>query len=327
MKRKYLIIYHKEDNDGLFSMAINYVYLTCEGHYDATVEDTPIIDILGSDYNDLDKLDIYKDIIDKGYTNVILTDISFDDMNKMKELYSYYKYNFCWIDHHQSSIDKSKEYGIEDIKGIRLSNHSALYNSFSYLYGFIGTVPTIFKILSAWDSWTYEQEHINFDFCRYVNTGVSNYFKLDPKKIINFVKDIIYIYHAEDEQCLDIVKYFRKSGKNICDYEESRYSELIKNYGDFSWTVNNRSACVLFIQGPTSSLIFKSCKSKVKNGIIFKRFPDGNWGISLYNTDNQHDFHCGNYLKEHYNGGGHEGAAGAQISEKTFIKLLSNKKI
>ena len=30
MKEQYLIIYHKEDNDGLFSMAIIYNYLITE---------------------------------------------------------------------------------------------------------------------------------------------------------------------------------------------------------------------------------------------------------------------------------------------------------
>ena len=49
-------------------------------------------------------------------------------------------------------------------------------------------------------------------------------------------------------------------------------------------------------------------------------------GLSLYNTNrDDHSFHCGDYLKKNYGGGGHEGAAGAQITETQFIKILKTK--
>ena len=73
--------------------------------------------------------------------------------------------------------------------------------------------------------------------------------------------------------------------------------------------------------------MFNSVKDKVKNGIIFKRMPDGNWSISLYNTNLDDTFHCGEYLKENYNGGGHIGAAGCQVSEEKFKRMLRIKAI
>ena len=104
---------------------------------------------------------------------------------------------------------------------------------------------------------------------------------------------------------------------------------LIKTYGDFTWTVgpDNRSAFALFIQKPTNSQIFSSCKERVQNGIVFKRLTDGMWAISLYNPIDTHEFHCGKFLQEYYHGGGHEGAAGAQITEDEFIKILKAKHI
>ena len=65
----------------------------------------------------------------------------------------------------------------------------------------------------------------------------------------------------------------------------------------------------------------------VKNGIIFKRMSDGKWGISLYNTNLDDTFHCGEYLKKNYKGGGHVGAAGCQVTEAKFKRMLKTKTI
>ena len=87
---KYLILYHKEDNDGLFSMAIIFNYLTHEFHVDRKN-----IDLFGADFNDMkricsDKGADEKNTIDEfmeDYANIIMTDISFNDVNVMKKLY------------------------------------------------------------------------------------------------------------------------------------------------------------------------------------------------------------------------------------------------
>ena len=50
-EKKYLIIFHKEDNDGLFSMAIIYNYLIHELHVDRKN-----IDLFGADYNDMGRI-------------------------------------------------------------------------------------------------------------------------------------------------------------------------------------------------------------------------------------------------------------------------------
>ena len=73
-------------------------------------------------------------------------------------------------------------------------------------------------------------------------------------------------------------------------------------------------------------MVFVSVKDKFTNGIVFKNQKDGTWAVSLYNTNgDDNSFHCGEYMKKTYGGGGHEGAAGAQISESQFIKILKTK--
>ena len=318
MKEQYLIIYHKEDNDGLFSMAIIYNYLIIEKNIN---KDN--IKLFGADYNDLDKLSLDDDII-KNSTHIYISDVSFDTVEKMMQLKEMFGDNLVWIDHHKPMIDNSISKGFDDIKGIRDTKHSALYNAFKYLYP-AHNIPELFKLLSAWDSWSYDAEGIDFDLCKYINIGVNNIYNLNPDYIINYVYLLIYIYNdyinpPDIDELYEIGKFEAK----ILD---RTYENNVKAYGDFSWTVNGRTACAMFIQGPSNSQMFKVCKDKVQNGIVFKRLPDSNWALSLYNTDNQHDFHCGEYLKKHFNGGGHEGAAGCQISEELFINILKQKKI
>ena len=318
MKEQYLIIYHKEDNDGLFSMAIIYNYLIIEKNIN---KDN--IKLFGADYNDLDKLSLDDDII-KSSTHIYISDVSFDTVEKMIQLKEMFGDNLVWIDHHKPMIDNSISKGFDDIKGIRDTKHSALYNAFKYLYP-THNIPELFKLLSAWDSWSYDAEGIDFDLCKYINIGVNNIYNLNPDYIINYVYLLIYIYNdyinpPDIDELYEIGKFEAK----ILD---RTYENNVKAYGDFSWTVNGRTACAMFIQGPSNSQMFKVCKDKVQNGIVFKRLPDSNWALSLYNTDNQHDFHCGEYLKKHFNGGGHEGAAGCQISEELFINILKQKKI
>ena len=318
MKEQYLIIYHKEDNDGLFSMAIIYNYLIIEKNINKYN-----IKLFGADYNDLDKLSLDDDII-KNSTHIYISDVSFDTVEKMIKLKEMFGDNLVWIDHHKPMIDNSISKGFDDIKGIRDTKHSALYNAFKYLYP-THNIPELFKLLSAWDSWSYDAEGIDFDLCKYINIGVNNIYNLNPDFIINYVYLLIYIYNdyinpPDIDELYEIGKFEAK----ILD---RTYENNVKAYGDFSWTVNGRTACAMFIQGPSNSQMFKVCKDKVQNGIVFKRLPDSNWALSLYNTDNQHDFHCGEYLKKHFNGGGHEGAAGCQISEELFINILKQKKI
>ena len=318
MKEQYLIIYHKEDNDGLFSMAIIYNYLIIEKNIN---KDS--VKLFGADYNDLDKLSLDDDII-KNSTHIYISDVSFDTVEKMIQLKEMFGENLVWIDHHKPMIDNSISKGFDDIKGIRDTKHSALYNAFKYLYPTYD-IPELLKILSAWDSWSYDAEGIDFDLCRYVNIGVNNKFNLNPDSIINYVCLLIYTY-ADYINSPDIDKFY-EIGKFEANILDRTYENNVKAYGDFSWTVNGRTACAMFIQGPSNSQMFKVCKDKIQNGIVFKRLPDSNWTLSLYNTDNQHDFHCGEYLKKHFNGGGHEGAAGCQISEELFINILKQKKI
>ena len=344
MDKRYLIIYHKEDNDGLFSMAIIYNYLIHELHVDRKN-----IDLFGADYNDMGRICIDKgademNTIDKfmeDYTNIIMTDISFNDANVMKKLHKKLGNNFCWIDHHAPIIKESFVQKFDSCSGLRDTHRSAILNAYKYFYDVFdeyynakNKLIELFRILSAWDSFTFEQEGFELDYVRNVNEGVNIEYNLKVDNIIRLVEWIIYCkadstetYDDHCQKISDLIEQLYLNGNKYNTIQNNRYGKLCSDYGEpYKLNVDGRNALALFMQEQTSSMIFTSVKDKFTNGIVFKHKKDGTWSVSLYNTNcDDHSFHCGDYMKKNYGGGGHEGAAGAQITESQFIKILKTK--
>ena len=182
MNKKYLIIYHNEDNDGLFSMAIIYNYL----HHELKVPKEEIV-LFGTEYEKLKTVNL--DEMISSYDEIIMTDVSFNDFSSIKKIYKEKKNSFCWIDHHTPIIKESIREGCGDICGIRDIHYSALLNAYKYLYDPFNekynnkeVSVELFRILSAMDSFTYEQENYTLDYVRNVNTGILNTYNLNVFK-------------------------------------------------------------------------------------------------------------------------------------------------
>ena len=160
MDKKYLIIYHFEDNDGCCSCAIMKYYLVNELGVDENN-----ITLLGANYAILSQ--IYKDNFDfvyngkvvnmlNNFNHIIMTDVSFNDFNAMEEIYEVYGSNFTWIDHHAPIINESikRKYDIL-INGVRDTHRSALLNAYKYCYDPLdikytnGNAPYLLRVLYA----------------------------------------------------------------------------------------------------------------------------------------------------------------------------------
>lgn len=328
MNKKFLIWYHNEDNDGLFSASIIKSYLI----HELNIPEKNIVlegmtyFLFAENYPDYDSLLSLRD----EYTDIMLTDVSFNDIKQMKNIKELFGQNFVWFDHHKPIIDASYKNNFDDIAGWRDSSRSAILNVYRYFYDPLDekyqshTEPFLLRILSAYDSWTYENEKIKFDKARNVNKGVTHYFDLDIELVSTFVDSLLY--GGVDEK--KYIAKFEKLGKQLNAYDDSLAKAQIRDYGDFGWTVNGRPAVMIMFQGPSGSQMFKTLQgSDIKNGIVFKYMPTGKWNLSLYNVDRAGDteFHCGNYLKTTYGGGGHAGAGGAVLSESMFKKMMNNK--
>lgn len=352
MSKRYLLIYHEEDNDGVFSGAIFYHYLINE----LNVEKENIT-LMGANYNLLSHYAASHNVeeLKYAYDSIIMTDISFNDPKYMKELYDAYNANFIWCDHHKPIIDVSIKYGFSDCPGIRNTTKSAilctyefLYDPFNECYSLVNKhqhflFPELFRVLSGWDSWSYEREGYEFDYVRNVNKGVTYTFKLDFNKVLEQVAKIIHIYvndHGYDNivKETNFINHMHDIGKTLNEYDDNVMADIIKNSGDCSWKVRfddedkgrplYHSACAIFHQGATNSTMFKSLKRKgINHGLVFKHQADGNWVLSMYNVSEEEWTHCGEFLKERYNGGGHKGAAGCTLTEDQFINILKCKTI
>ena len=329
---KHFIIYHKEDNDGVFSGAMMYHYVTRKLGFDSSD-----IELFGATYNDLNKitqenLEYLKETFDR----IVMVDISFNDIKKMKWLYDNFGSNFIWCDHHKPIILESFKKRFSDAIGVRQTNCSAILCVYKYLYDPFdeqrnnGTIPKLLRLLSGWDSWTYEQEGFTRDYCQFVNKGVTNEFKLDIMAVVNFLDTYFLDMNSEYED--QTIQDWYDTGELLVNYDNENAKQNIINNGDNKWVVKNgdeiRPACAIFIQGGSNSIMFSSLKNtEIKNGIVFKRNSDSTWTISLYNVNDNDEFHCGEFLKKKYKGGGHLGAAGCTVKQSKFIRMLKTKEI
>lgn len=307
----YLIVYHKEDNDGLVSMSIIYNYLRSKG----VSQDE--IAIKGVNYNDLSTASKNGDF-DKflHYDHLYMTDISFNESDKMLELYNHYGCDMTWFDHHAPIIKESERLGFDKCDGKRATNHSALYLVYEYFH-YDEEIPDLLKILSAWDSFTFKENGYDLETVRSINTAFTIESQLNPSKTIKLVQNINNLS----------VKKFKNMGDIILNADDIRNRMLIESSGDGDFIVGDgRKAMALFVQGATNSVMFKSVAETHDNGIVFKYMPNGNWVVSIYNTNESDTFHCGEYCKKNYGGGGHVGAAGCTISTDKFIEIIKNKK-
>jgi len=343
MKKDYLIIYHNEDNDGVFSATIIYNYIINSLGYKYN-SDT--IELCGVDYVMLKEFINDKnnepEKLHERFKYIILTDISFEP-TYMKALFDEYGNDFIWFDHHAPIIKESYKNNFNRIPGIRDTNRSAILCVYKFLYDPFDEaydnkqVPELLRILSAWDSWSYEREGYQLDYVRNINKGATIKYDLSISNIKQLIHDLIEVYvnkepsgkfsaiYKDGALIEDLYNY----GQMLNYYDDKVMSNIVKTSGDKTWHVDNiRNACAIFHQGASNSLMFKCLKyTEIEHGIIFKHNPNGMWTISLYNINDDCEFHCGEYLKNKYKGGGHKGAAGCQITEEQFIEILKNKNI
>jgi oligoribonuclease NrnB/cAMP/cGMP phosphodiesterase (DHH superfamily) len=321
---KILIIYHKDDNDGLMSGALIYNYLI--NHAYIPKEN---ITLRGVNYNDLDYVNrnSIKELKEQ-YDSVMITDVSLQP-KYMNQLFKLFENKFYWFDHHAPIIKESYSNKFGQCEGVRDTGRSALLCVYKYFYDPFDlkyndkTLPEILLILSTWDSWTFEKNGYDIQYTKIINIGVLNKLQLDFDKYVQCIQSDNISSKEYVDKCFEI-------GNIINTQYEFNNRELCSNFAEYDWKVidedgTERSAAAVFIQQSTTSQMFTSIKDKVQNIICFKHLRGGKWAISLYNTQLDDKWHCGEFLKRKYKGGGHEGAGGAQFKQSKFIKILKSK--
>lgn len=315
-----LIIYHKEDNDGACSAGLIKTAL------EHTREDESLnINFWGVDYAMLTdfcerQTPEFDKMIEK-YDEIYLTDMSFNSLWAMNALYKNAK-KFVYFDHHASIIEASKtnEFGKAD--GLRDTSCSAILCVWKYYFGEDNINPVL-QELSDYDSWQWVNKDYKEDDIFSLNIGFTIRGKLDPEYFACLTSHMI---NGNTANWAREEAEARQIGLESLLRQREHCKEMIKEWGDLTWTVAGHKACALFSQEKFSSKSFISLSdTDIQHGIVFRRKPTGDWVVSAYNVSDDVDFHLGLYLREKWNGGGHKGAAGCTITQEQFINILTNK--
>lgn len=329
-QRKILVIYHKEDNDGACSAGI-IINKINEEDDEAIAKDSSVlrsmISPFGVDYAILTNFyntDDFKHIYDF-YDEVYLTDMSFNNIEAMNELYDMSVNagkKFVYFDHHAPVCAAAMENRFGNAKGWRETTCSAILCAWKYFYG-EDNIPHLFEMLSDYDSWQWVNKGYDEDELFSINTGFTIKGKLDPFYWASIANAIRSDRHSD---IANEISAAEKIGWETLQRQREHCKEMIKEWGDLSWTIGTHKACALFTQEKFSSRSFISLKdTDIECGIVFKHKPTGDWVISVYNVTDDIDFHIGEYLKSVYSGGGHKGAGGCTVSQDQFIDILTNK--
>ena len=293
--RKHLVIYHRVDYDGIFSGCVT------EKHLQSKNLDT---EALGWNYND--ELP-YIPRLKEQYATITLVDISFppEIMLALKETS-----RVTWIDHHITAIEDSKTYGYSDIPGLRMIGVAACELCWNYFKPG-SDVPPLIQVLSAYDVWNKERfdwEEITMP----VQYGLKTRYGINYKKIW---ADFDYLMERYED---------------VLDDGYAVYSFLIDTWK--SWTKNcsfevlvaGKYKGICMISPMANSACFGSVLGKYEIQMVVNMRNNGqSFGISMYkeSTDIIPEFSCGDYLKQ-FGGGGHSSAAGSDISQEVFERLI-----
>lgn len=344
-----LVIYHREDNDGVCSAAIVSQFLKVYGNPEVNVK------FFGCHYGELSTLwKEYQDAVATGdeetiaktkmakwvskFDQIYMVDISFNEANAMEYLWDSMPVgDFIWCDHHhpiiEFSLSHTNEYQFGNTPGVRKTTQSALANTWEYMAATanVDIQPShALVMLSDYDSWswTHKDEYAgdNKDRLFALNTGFTRRSNLKVKWFENYIFNVLQNnvsgMRVSEEDCLQY-------GSVILEYDRERNTRDINSHGDTSWTIGGEKACAIFTIDRLNSQSFTRvfAGTDIEHGLVFKREHDGRWTLSAYNVSEGSEFDCGAYLKANYGGGGHKGAAGCTLTQDQVIGMLISHQV
>ena len=237
----------------------------------------------------------------KDYDQVIMVDISLPPDN-MKEI----KGKLVWVDHHITAIQDSEKNGYSGVPGIRKIGEGACELAWKYFMK--SSVPQAVKYLSAYDV---------FDKSRFpwLDAVVPFQYALRGRYGLNLVDEVI------DMDPQEIIG----EGKSILNFLGLDWKESV-NKNAFPITVDGKYKGICMITTQKGSLQFDSVYPDYDLFVWGSFDKSGVFRFSLAsNGERVPEFNCGLYLKNHYNGGGHQGIGGGTLGMEQFMGLVQQK--
>lgn len=246
--------------------------------------------------------DISFDRLTKGET-VYFVDLSFkvSEYEIVKRLMT--DYDFVWLDHHSSSMDLLKAHPeLDEIKGIRSTEVSGAYLTYMYLWDIrtLGEVPYYVKLVSDYDTWTFDYGDQSTYF--YLGTNTEDNFTCFSK----LWTDLFY----DAEKVLKIIEK-GKVIKNFVDVENARY---LKAYG-YESEIDGHKCYV--VNKSSNSWIFGDKYYEYPLVVVWT-YDGKKYKYTLYSSDP--NVNC-QKIAEKFGGGGHKGAAGFTSSRLLLMNF------
>ena len=304
-KNKNLVIYHKVDYDGIFSCLIAKKALENKG-----LE----VETLGYNYGD--PLPDIPHLLGR-YATITLVDISLPapQMIKLRD-----SYRVTWIDHHVTALEESGREGYQNIPGLRIDGTAACELTWTYFnQGTLNTqAPTIIQLAGAYDVWNKDRFNWDNDVLP-LQYGLKGRYGVNLKKI-----EADWDLLVDEESYLDVVE----EGQVILEFLRKQWKGWMSNSA-FEVKVAGKYKGIAILSPMFSSNSFESVMDKYDIYVVVSPKEDGTkFGVGMYREpDRLPEFSCGQYMKQGFGGGGHDAAAGGQLTKEQFQKLIFGKEI
>lgn len=305
---KVLVIYHKVDYDGVFSLMLAKYAL----HHSPEVES---VEALGYNYGEPIPEIPYD------YDQVVMVDISFppEFMMELMKRNTEGIQEIIWIDHHITAINDSEKHGYNNLPGLRFDGQAAVENTWEY-YWEGQEAPAIIQLLGTYDVWNksrYDWEGLVLP----LQFALKAKYSFDLERIWDDLPDLLTADIPGLEPLIS-------SGALILNYLRGQWKSAVRHYS-FPCTVAGKYSGLACLSTEYSSNLFGEETKNYDVCIVLNFNPlNGMFKTSMYvDPERDTDFHAGEYMKSKFGGGGHRGAAGGQVPIEDFINLLTNGEI
>ena len=300
---KATLVYHRVDTDGVLSAMIMKSKLLEVLQFDE-------IELIGYNYGDP------YPVFSVNSELVCMVDISFPSemMISLKDMYG--SNRIIWIDHHVSAIKDSEEFGYSDLSGLRRIGTGACELCWEWCFP-DNTVPLVVQYSSAYDVW--DKSRFPWENVLAVSYGFRNRYGVSLKEL---EQDINNLFSSDS-----IVYSLMNEGNIILKYLGKKWKSDVKNYS-FKVKVGGLYNGICILGTEFSSNVFTSVFQDYDLYIVCNRKDLNTYGISMYKEpDRIPEFSCADYMKQHYDGGGHRSAAGGKLGREQFERLIYNQEL
>lgn len=300
------IVYHRTDFDGICAYAVARKALERDGFLV-----TPYPFTYGDQEPDAQDLSHYDHVAVLDVCLAPETMRSLLAMTRFDGVFS-----VVWIDHHRTAIRASVKEGFSLMKGYRQEEGAAACELAWSYYNGSASAPKAIQLLAAHD--IHDKDRLPWeDEVEPYQYGMRDAYALRAEE---FVRDYDLIMHDED-----FTRRMIGTGSVILRYSRESGERGVGTYG-FPVTVSGTHRGLCCLTNAFGSLPFESQMRQdgIPLAVCANRVTPDRYRVSVY-APGECPLDLGEYMKEHYGGGGHRGAASGTLNLEQFVTLVTRQ--